>query len=512
VKLTRAWIAFAIVSALLVVVNAAWILRDHSPPAWDDAYYLTNSLRLYDALTSGGTAAWYKQFLTAMPRKPPLIAALPAPIYLVLGRNPRFALGVNLCFLAMTFAAVFGLARHYASSRAGLLAVLIVGTMPMTYGLSRLYLVECGLTALVCGSVLVAREWASGRCGSWSLGIVCGFGLLLKASFPIYVTVPLVWILTRTPERRRNQAVPIIIGGALLVACPWYLPNLQSALRTLVDAGSAATAGAYGTGAILSPSAIGQYLRNLANCGPLLYFAATILAVPLFRFLDKCGRECLFLCVSWVSPILLLTFSHYRDLRYAAPLFPAVGLALAILLDVGIRRHWLLGIPAAVILGVGCLNMLQVSFGAFGQPLSLGPLLLSQPRFSYIHRANPTAWLYRDLLVSLYHDALWKGGEHKRILVGNDTVHFNADNLSLAALAADLPFDVETTAYENDSILAGSVSHAAYFVRFEGSGPESPFNPMGDAAFRMVQEGDDFQQIQSWLTPDDSKVLVFKHR
>ena len=40
------------------------------------------------------------------------------------------------------------------------------------------------------------------------------------------------------------------------------------------------------------------------------------------------GRRGLLLCALWASPILLLGFGHYRELRYAAPLFPALALAL----------------------------------------------------------------------------------------------------------------------------------------------------------------------------------------
>lgn len=47
----------------LAVVNAVWLYLDHSVPAWDDAFYLTNSLRTYDALTDRGLLGFGRQFL-----------------------------------------------------------------------------------------------------------------------------------------------------------------------------------------------------------------------------------------------------------------------------------------------------------------------------------------------------------------------------------------------------------------------------------------------------------------
>ena len=112
-----------------------WLSLDKSPPPWDDAFYLTNSLKLYDALFEGGVPAYSKTFLTGMDSKPPLISVLPTPVYLIFGRHPRAAYSVNLIFLAITFGALYRIARHFCSSAAGFLAVYVAGTTPMIYAL-----------------------------------------------------------------------------------------------------------------------------------------------------------------------------------------------------------------------------------------------------------------------------------------------------------------------------------------------------------------------------------------
>ena len=64
-----------------------WLRLDRVPPNWDDAWYLTNSLAVYDALTHGGAPGFVAKFMHVMGFKAPLITALPTPFYLVFGRR-----------------------------------------------------------------------------------------------------------------------------------------------------------------------------------------------------------------------------------------------------------------------------------------------------------------------------------------------------------------------------------------------------------------------------------------
>src|SRR5439155_1764627 len=113
----------------------------------------TNSLVMYDAFAERGVLGYARHFPTIMGIKPPLIALLPTPVYLIAGRKAGVAHAVNLAALLILFAALYRLAKRYASRRAGLIAMSIAGTMPILYGLSRWYLVDLGLTAIVCVAI-----------------------------------------------------------------------------------------------------------------------------------------------------------------------------------------------------------------------------------------------------------------------------------------------------------------------------------------------------------------------
>ena len=225
------------------------------------------------------------------------------------------------------------------------------------------------------------------------------------------------------------------------------------------------------------------------------------------------------MCALWMAPLLFLTFSHYRDVRYAAPLYPALALALAILADRVLRRWGAkAGACVAVLLLLPLLSLLQVSFGVLvgpaGAPFELGGLLMPSPYLSYARRFDRTLGPQEAILLDLYHRFKFSGGERKMVLVGTDQVRFNADNFKLAAAQRKLPFDIETTAFAADqSALLPFLGAAAFFVYKEGGARETTFfNGQGGAAARLVRESGRFHEILPPHTlPDGGVVRVFEN-
>jgi 4-amino-4-deoxy-L-arabinose transferase-like glycosyltransferase len=513
---TSTRLAFAALSLFFLGTSLIWLRLDHSPPSWDDAYYLANSLVLYDSLAEGGVPGYARQFLTMMCSKPPLIAALPTPVYLIFGRKPRAAYLINLVFLLVILSAVYWLGKRYASPRAGLLAAAIVGTMPMIYGLSRWFLVECGLTALVCVAMCVLAEWNRFD-GAWKgflLGAACGLGLLMKTSFPFFIAIPILYFVWRM----RPRALLASAAAAALIAAPWYLVHWRAAFQTAVNAGSATTANVYGTGAVFSLADIWNYCVNLANTGPTLYFLALpILAVAFFRTLQPAAMRGLLLCAMWAAPILFLIFGHYRDLRYAAPCLPALALALGILLDMAFRKRFAAAAAiTAVLLALPLLSMLQTSFGILGdRRIEMGGLLFVAPRFDYAREYRAAEWPQQAILADIYRTSRLAGGEKIRLLLGTDSVRFNADNFRLAAIQSKLPFEISTTAYESDAgKLPELLALAAFFVYKDGGEREAPFfNVHGAAAVNEMRKGGRFVELPfARPLPDGGVVHVFANR
>ena len=481
----------------------------------DDGYYLTNSLVMYDALVEGGLPGYARQFLTIMGIKPPLIALLPTPVYLIAGRKAGAAHAVNLVFLLVLFATLYRLGKRYASRRAGLIAMCISGTMPILYGLSRWYLVETGLTAIVCVAIALIAEGndSSGVWKGFLLGVTCGLGLLMKFSFPVYVLIPLLYFAIR--ERKallRPKTALAFAAPAAALALPWYLFNFRPALETALLAGSGETGRLYKTGDIFSLADLGRYFGAVFNAGPALYFIALpLLSLAFARFVRPAGKRGLLLCALWGCPILFLAFGHYRDLRYAAPLYPALALALGILADAALERRGATAVVYAS-LALPMLSLLQISFGLFGNGrFELGGLLFEGPRLDYARKYNRTPWPHQEILAGLYRQTSFTGGGKKPLIIGTDSARFNANNFELSVVEARLPFRVITTAYETDlNTLFPLLESASYFLYKEGGEPVAPFNILGRAAVKEVREGGKFVELPiTRKLPDGGVAHVF---
>jgi hypothetical protein len=513
----RHGLAFIILCSFFAGTTFLWLWLDHSPPSWDDAYYLSKSLVFYDAFADGGLAGFSKQFLHGMEAKPPLIGALPAPVYWTAGRRTRAAYAVNLAFLLVMFGALYSLGKKYAGPRTGLIAIFVAGTMPILYGLSRWFLVECGLTAIVCVAICVIAEWNEFD-GAWKaflLGAVCGLGMLMKMSFALYVLVPMLYFAFRA--RSSAKTYMAFVAPIIVLTMPWYFFNFRSVLATALKAGSAGTAQVYGTGEVFSWSGISSYLTNLFNAGPTWYFIALpLLLVALVKVTPAAARRGLLLCALWGSPVLFLVFGHYRDLRYAAPLFPALALALAILIETALSNQGMkAGIVACVLLALPLLSMLQTSFGVFGSRFEMGGLLFVAPRLDYARRYDSAGWPQQEILLDIYRAVKLTGGERKSLILGTDSVRFNADNFQLAAIRNKLPFDITTTAYQTDpAALLAALNSTAYFIHKEGGEAQAAnFNNLGSVALKEVRESGRFVELPiARALPDGGIAHVFSNR
>ena len=509
---------FVTLTLFFFSITVAWLRLDRSAPTWDDAYYLTRSIVLFDSLADGGIPLYAKRFLQLMNTKPPLVAALPTPVYLLAGRKFRAAYSINLVFLFVIFFSLYRMGKRYARPGAGLFAVFVVGTMPMVYSLSRWFLVECGLTAMVCAAMCLITEWDDSYSPLMAslLGVICGLGVLLKASFPAYVLVPLLWFAVGAHRSLLRPSTLAALGvPVILIAGPWYAVNATQALRTALNAGSAKTATFYGTGEIFSARDIWNYLVNVANAAPILYVvAAALLALAARPLIKSEARRGLLLCALWAVPLALFTFSHYRDLRYAAPCFPALALALGILADVTIQRYGRMAFALLLaLLTLPLLSMMQTSFGIpSGRPLELGGLLFVQPRLGYAQKYRRVNWSQPQILADIARLGSFQDRERKLLVVANDEVRFNADNFQLAAAQERLPFDIATTAYKQDLVsLLSLVDSAAYFIYREGGEPQgSPFNTLGPAAIDHVRGSSKFRELPiATRLPDGAVVHVF---
>ena len=525
-------------SCFLAGVTLAWLRLDNLPPAWDDAWYLANSLVMFDALVDGGVWGFARQFLTILGTKPPLITILPTPFYLLLGRNPAYALGVNLVFIPVLLTSVYLLGRRCWNSRAGLIAAYVTATMPMLYGLARWYLIEFVLTAFICVGILLLMDPGSflNRRSAFSIGLVWGMGLLLKVSFPLYYLCPFLYALARfalTPQTRSPEQLPgptklrlllWLALPAILLPLPWYLINFRRTLDLALAAGFSSEADIYGTGPVFSFSAIRTYLIHLMNVGPSCYYAALaitlvvgiVLSGKLRPFIQQLAGRPGILLALWAIPFVAFLFGRNKNVRYVAPLLPVFALLMGFTLDfvMGNTQRWR---KALVFLALAfpAVAMLQTSFGILGHwRLSVGDFSFLAPNLDYARIYDRSVWPHVEMLKTANESGRTSVGEKQPLLVGTDREPFNSNNLELASIEARLPFAVISSAHEHDlGQLQKTADSIAYFVYKEGGEPESPaYNIHQTALIRYVRESGRFIEVPyGRALPDGGVARIFKN-
>jgi hypothetical protein len=476
-------------SLFFVAITVVWLHLDRLPPTWDDGFYLTNSLTMFDSLVDGGLPGYARKFLSTWGGKPPLIALLPTPAYLILGRHAQFAYSVNLCFMLVLFVALFRLASKYAGPRVGLIAVYVAGTMPMLFGLSRWFLVEYAMAALVAVAVLCLAQSEI----LW-FGIVCGLGLLLKASFPLYVVAPFLhWTITAWPRRLWLRTC-LALAPAVLLPLPWYAINYRRAFQTAIEAGGHSLP-QYGYASASS------HFWRLVKEGPALYYATlvtlSIVTVALSR--KAPDRKGSVTAVVWLAPFAFFVFGPFQEPRYTAALLPGFALLLALLLDAaGAAFGRWRNTATCALLAFPLIAMLQSSFGVFGS--------WDASSSRYTRKYNEYSWPQREILQRL-------GGTGK-LLIASDTPHFNVNNFELAALELRSPVEVTTSAYEDNlEALLRQLDIAAFFVYKDGGSERGSwfFNKHGDALISEVKNQDFIEFPDHPRLPDGGVARIFRN-
>ena len=332
------------ICAGVLAANAWHIARNRMPPLFDDAWYLETSFRIFQACKAG-ILPGLRAYVEAFQVKAPLIAVLPLPLYAFFGTGERVALWVNEAAFAAILVFVYLIARRLYNERAGLYAAVAAALLPLFYGLSRVYLLETALTALVAASAWAMlkirpndNRQAAGR------GLLLGLGLLAKFIFPMYLLGP-AWLRRRSLASGARMTLYVGLG----LAAPWYVYNVGYVVGLSLMAGFGGSSTYYRHGSLWLTAEF-NYLASLgadALSWPYLFSAAIILALA-WRLRRKSwtwGPSEQFLAAWFLIPAAICFMGGTnKQIRYLAPALPAlaifIGAALASWAE-EVRAGWL---------------------------------------------------------------------------------------------------------------------------------------------------------------------------
>jgi 4-amino-4-deoxy-L-arabinose transferase-like glycosyltransferase len=238
-------LATAALSAVFAGATIVWLFLDRLPPNWDDAWYLTNSLKVYDAHAHGGIWGYIGRLNSVSGSGRP-DCRVSDPFYLLFRRRWHAAYLVNIVCMMVLCCVLYRMASDGGVNALGF-SVAIAGTMPLLYGLSRWYMVEYPLVALVGVSVWLLIESAGFERRGLALwaGAACGMGMLLKVSFAGFILPAFLYVWAGS--RHRLRALLLTAIPCLVLALPWYAAHLRPTMAHALPSGFGAEASVYGT-------------------------------------------------------------------------------------------------------------------------------------------------------------------------------------------------------------------------------------------------------------------------
>jgi hypothetical protein len=284
----------------------------------------------------------------------------------------------------------------------------------------------------------------------------------------------------------------------------------------------------YGMGDPYSVAVVWRYLTHWVNDGIsgacfllLIALAGTALwyKVRMKRpVLPSDGRTLGFL---WFLPFLIFVFGRNKDIRFTAPLLPAVAILAAWTTDSLLSSLKKSGrLVLSLFFAFPLLAFLHTSFGLLGSTrLAWGGLVLLTPHLSHARPPDPQVWPHQEILdiMRLYSEV----GGKRTVMLGSDTPHFNANNFELAAADGLYSFEISTSAYEDDlPSLLNAANSRMFFVYKEGGeqGPQFT-NRLFKPLVEDVKNSGKFFSLSSYpdLTPlptfpDGGKVMVYQNQ
>jgi len=238
------WLDAIILATVIAVTTAAnlyWLQTNVVMVGHDATAYLVASLKYTEFFNRLSASALFEG-LTYPEYRTPFLYLATQPFFWLFGADADSAQWTNIVTLPIVIVLTYALGRVVAGRRAGLIAAILTALLPIMAAMARLYYTEMHLTAVVTASLLALLLADGFQRRSWALawGALAGLGLLVKWTYPMYVALPLLWVLWRGGffgAQRAALRQPHVDGRRLLLAAAigtglallWYWPNRELA-------------------------------------------------------------------------------------------------------------------------------------------------------------------------------------------------------------------------------------------------------------------------------------------
>lgn len=412
---------------------------------------------------------------------PPFFHISTLPLVLLFGFSAVNLICVNFFYLILFLVSMYGIGKILFNQRVGILAGTITLFYPIMYALSREYLIDFALVAMVTAVQYLILKSEGGINKRWNilLGIMAGFALLTK-SVAIIFFLP-SWIYRFIRRFRKNKDfLPFFasLSIAVFICTPWYIysfPGLLTKNSTFQYIATNFERDPIG----FTPSLLWYADSLMHSAVSLILLLFSFIGLLAFWLYDKRWRVFLTLAL-WAFPsFCILLFTPNKDIRYIMPILPVLAFFTIGGIDV-IKRKGLKNTLYFLIIAFGFLQFYDLSFSA--QPF------LKNGQYGYNRNPLKENWKAKEIV-----SFISKCSKEKNTAIG---------------ILPNLP-------YLNYKILNFYIEqlYLPYWVKFLWDDPDwkENFEKYDILITVSEQHLNQFKKIAEFKLPNNKKALVYKN-
>ncbi len=484
------------VMAFFVQNNLIWLLQDTLPPSWDQTGHVLLSLRYARSI---------KDFFSISHYYPPLFHLTAVPVILLFGFAEDNLIMTNFLYMFLFLVSIYGIGKLLFNRRVGVLAAVLCLFYPIMYALSREFLLDFALVAIVtCVQYLILVS-EGGLKKPWNilLGIAAGAALLIKLVALVFFLPLWAYVLIRRLKQTKTfSPLTTCLLITLTLVLPWYFFAFKDMLTLNSYWQNLATTIYHHPNKFL-PSFL-WYAYALKN--PLMspnLFNFFFIGLSLFLMIGRKWKDLLiFAC--WVVPaFFIFIVTPNKNSRYIMSILPALSLLTVAGIDT-VRIKAIRNILYFVVIAIGYIQFNNLSFGIF-------PDLIKDKNPYDSHPPLKQDWKNREVI-----HYLSERFPNKEILIGvlPDCPYFNPAELQLYAYLLRLPYSVKGVGESAvnledikryDIFITKYPQIAAEWVAFYR---EKLYKELSEKGIETLG----FSKLTEFALPDDSTAVLYENQ
>ena len=304
-----------------------------TPPAWDEAVHLRDSVVFYHVLThpSQITLKVVQDLINKSERYPlirpsgyypPFVPILTSFTYCFFGTSTTVAIMSNMIFFAILIFSIYEIGTLLFNRIAGLLASIFILSFPIVVQNSAVYMLDLPLTAMIAFGMFTLLKSKNFYDTRWSIisGFSFGLGILTKWTYLFFLIGPLCYSAfigfyrkhyqknhLKHPDCQRKLFRNVVLFTVVSLATfgPYYIPILSQLLRETLKYSRGVLAS--GPDTLLSLASISFYPMALWK-EMITPFGVVLFTLGMAALVVSKNNSKMFLLIFIIVPYSIFTF------------------------------------------------------------------------------------------------------------------------------------------------------------------------------------------------------------